>query len=87
MTNGPLTSPQRLMDARGETHEYVVTLTDMQAFALRHIAHERVIRCKDCIHSETWPEPEGMVCNRGGDNLRHVDEDGFCAWAKPEEES
>ena len=43
-----ITSPQRPGDARGETHEYVVSLTDMQAFALRYIAHERVIRCRDC---------------------------------------
>ena len=67
-------------------HEYVVTLTDEQACALRYMAHERVIRCEDCIHFREWGAPEGHyeVCDRTSDS---VSANGFCAWAKPKEDS
>ena len=99
MSKTAMTSPQRLRDFGGEAHEYVVTLTDRQACALRYIAHERVIRCRDCrffepefvyeerhddVHcSEFLCEPPG--CKRFHSN--HVEPDGFCSWAKPKEES
>jgi len=74
-----ITSPQRLRDARGETHEYVVSLTDKQACALRYIAHERVIRCCDCQY---WATEARFT---GGCTGRKLDPNGFCAWGKPKE--
>lgn len=70
-----------------DVHEYVVSLTDRQACALRYIAHERVIRCRDCAHFHEWDAPEGHyeTCDRGPSN-NWVGDDGFCAWAEPREE-
>ena len=80
-----ITSPQRPGDARGETHEYVVSLTDRQACALRYIAHERVIRCRDCRH---FVDVMGQTeCERSSGEYFGVWPDGFCAWAEPKEES
>lgn len=71
-----------------DKHEYVVSLTDRQACALRYIAHGRVIRCRDCAHFHGWDEPEGHyeTCIIDRSNS-WVDENGFCAWAEPKEES
>ena len=75
-------------DSSADVHEYVVSFTDRQACALQYIAHERVIRCRDCAHFHEWDAPEGHyeTCDRGLSN-NWVGEDGFCAWAEPKEES
>ena len=86
-----ITSPQRLRDS-GEPHEYVVSLTDRQACALRHIAHERVIRCRDCRFS-TFEACVGDhighgTCRRAPVGPAHlVQFSGFCSQAEPKEES
>ena len=81
-----------------DKHEYVVSLTDRQACALRYSAHERVIRCLDCRFFEpefVYEEPhEEVHCSEflteppgcGRFHLSNVKPDGFCAWAEPVEE-
>jgi|GEM_PF-2252458 len=96
-----ITSPRRLRDVSGEKHEYVVSLTDRQACALRYIAHERVIRCRDCWarwdgQSLGLPIPDEGCCycasriNTPGPDLSLTPMrplTGFCAWGKPREQA
>ena len=96
-----ITSPRRLRDASGETREYVVSLTDRQACALRYIAHERVIRCRDCWarwdgQSKGLPVPDEGCCYCAS-SMNTPDPElvaipmrpltGFCAWGKPREQA
>ena len=82
-----ITSPQRLRDFGGEAHEYVVTLTDRQACALRYIAHERVIRCRDCRHHDQVTHSCLRLDGLAEGFMSYVFDDGFCAWAEQKEES
>ena len=72
-------------DSSADVHEYVVSLTDRQACALQYIAHERIIRCRDCKH---FVDVMGQTeCERSSGEYFSVEHDGFCAWAEPKEES
>ena len=75
-----------------DKHEYVVSLTDRQACALRYSAHERVIRCSDCRFStfEAWVGDYigHGTCRRAPVGPAHlVQFSGFCSQAEPKEES
>ena len=68
--------------------EYVVKVLPGEGSKPLEMTHERVIRCRDCAHFHGWDEPEGHyeTCILGRSNS-WVDENGFCAWAEPKEES
>ena len=74
------------MSALIEKHEYVVSLTDRQACALRYIAHERVIRCPDCHFYDQTIHSCGRIDIAAKAFVSYVFDDGFCAWAEPREE-
>lgn len=74
-------------DYSADVHEYVVSLTDKQACALQYIAHERVIRCRDCRFYDQTIHSCGCIDTAAKAFVSYAFDDGFCAWAKPKEES
>lgn len=62
----------------------VVTEHELCGDVHHYVRHERVVRCRDCVH---WRRPNGRERSRCTGAMAFVEptQDGFCAWGRERE--
>lgn len=69
-----------------EPGEYVAKVLPGVGAEPLELTHERVIRCRECVHQDWGDDCDGDYdwCD---EHNKKICLDGFCSWAEPKEES